>query len=133
MTTQSRETEVFSYNIDVLDDTCPSRRVLDLLANKWTVLVIYALSSGTKRNGELQRLVLGITQKMLTQTLRELECNGIVARTVYPVVPPMVEYNLTAMGQTLIEPLKTLCNWAMQHIPEVEASRARFADNKGVN
>lgn len=85
------------------------RRTLDLVADKWTALVILTLTQDTKRYSELHRTIGGISQKMLTQTLRKLEQSGLIQRKVYPVVPPMVEYSLTPLGQTLIEPLKSLC------------------------
>lgn len=116
---------------NVCNAECPSRQVLDLIADKWTAIIIYRLSQGTKRYSELQREINGISQKMLTQTVRRLERDGIVARKVYAVVPPMVEYTLTSLGETLIEPLCKLCNWAETHIPEVEESRHSY-DNKGV-
>ena len=112
--------------ISVCNAECPSRQVLDLIADKWTAIVIYCLSKGTKRYSELQREIGGISQKMLTQTLRSLERDGLVNRMVYPVVPPMVEYSLTPLGETLIEPLCQLCKWAETHIPEVEAARDRY-------
>lgn len=112
--------------ISVCNAECPSRQVLDLIADKWTAIVIYCLSKGTRRYSELQREIGGISQKMLTQTLRSLERDGIVSRMVYPVVPPMVEYSLTPLGETLIEPLCQLCKWAETHIPEVEAARDRY-------
>jgi DNA-binding HxlR family transcriptional regulator len=111
----------------VLDGSCGSLKVLDLVADKWTALVIYALAGGTLRYGELQRTVRGVSQKMLTQTLRALERDGLVRRTVYPVVPPRVEYDLTPLGRTLIEPLSALCHWAERHFPEVEKARAARA------
>ena len=89
---------------DLMSATCPTRRVLDLIADKWTTLVIYLLSDGTKRYGELQKAIGGISQKMLTQTLRRLEEDGLVKRTVFPVVPPRTEYELTPLGRTLQEP-----------------------------
>jgi DNA-binding HxlR family transcriptional regulator len=107
----------------VLDDTCPSRRLLELVARKWTALVICVLGGGTLRYGELQARVGGVSQKVLTQTLRLLERHGLVARTVYPVVPPRVEYALTPLGRTLRRPLKALCRWAEEHLPDVEATR----------
>ena len=110
---------------DLMSATCPTRRVLDLVADKWTTLVIYLLSDGTMRYGELQKAIGGISQKMLTQTLRRLEEDGLVKRTVFPVVPPRTEYELTPLGRTLQEPLKALCAWAVQHMGEVERHRAR--------
>jgi DNA-binding HxlR family transcriptional regulator len=110
---------------DLMSATCPTRRVLDLVADKWTTLVIYLLSDGTKRYGELQKAIGGISQKMLTQTLRRLEEDGLVKRTVFPVVPPRTEYELTPLGRTLQEPLKALCAWAVQHMGEVEQAREK--------
>ena len=114
---------------DVLDEQCPSRAVLDRIADKWTSLVIYTLSDGTKRYGELERSIGGISQKMLTQTLRSLEDDGLVERKVYPVVPPHVEYSLTPLGRTLNEPLTAVCRWAEKHLPQLMANRKR-ADSR---
>lgn len=109
---------------NVLNPNCGSRRVLDLIADKWTMLVIYALARDTRRYGQLQREIGGITQKMLTQTLRKMEEDGLVKRTVYPVIPPKVEYSLTELGETLLEPLSAVCRWAESHMNEVERARA---------
>jgi DNA-binding HxlR family transcriptional regulator len=114
----------------VLDPECDSRKVLDRIADKWTALIIHVLSSGTKRHGELRRQISGVSQKMLTQTLRSLENDGIVNRKVYPVVPPMVEYSLTPLGRSLIEPLEAICRWAEEHLPELEAARERAREAK---
>jgi DNA-binding HxlR family transcriptional regulator len=114
-----------SLNGSVLDAQCPSRLVLDRIADKWTALIIQVLAQGTKRYVELQRDIGGISQKMLTQTLRSLERDGLVQRTVYPVVPPKVEYSLTRLGRTLIEPLQGLCGWSEKHLHELQANRAR--------
>lgn len=119
-----------SPKLNVCDADCPSRQVLDLIADKWTAIIIYQLAQNTKRYSELQREINGISQKMLTQTLRRLERDGIVERKVYAVIPPMVEYSLTPLGKTLIEPLCKLCKWAETHIPEVEAARHLY-DRKG--
>jgi DNA-binding HxlR family transcriptional regulator len=110
---------------NVLDPECNSSKVLARIADKWTALIIHVLSSGTKRHNELRRQIAGVSQKMLTQTLRSLENDGIVYRKVYPVVPPMVEYSLTPLGRSLIEPLEAICQWAEKHLPELEAARAR--------
>jgi DNA-binding HxlR family transcriptional regulator len=109
----------------VLEPQCPSRLVLDRIADKWTALVIQILARGTMRYAELQRAIGGISQKMLTQTLRSLERDGLVQRKVHPVVPPKVEYSLTTLGRTLIEPLHTLCRWSEKHLAELQANRAR--------
>lgn len=123
---------------NVLSAQCPTRAVLDLIADKWTTLVIYLLSQGTKRYGHLQREIGGISQKMLTQTLRNLEQDGLVKRVIYPEVPPRTEYSLTPLGETLRMPLGSLCEWAETHIAEVERARvaaarhhARAAENPG--
>ena len=110
---------------NVFKAECGSQQVLDLVADKWTALVIYALAQGTKRYSELQREIGGVSQKMLTQTLRSLERDGLVERKVYPVVPPKVEYSLTTLGRTLIEPLRAICKWAEAHLDQLLAARAR--------
>jgi DNA-binding HxlR family transcriptional regulator len=107
----------------ILDAECPTLKVLDVIANKWTVLVIYALSRGTSRHSQLRESIRGVSQKMLTQTLRRLETDGLVRREIYPVVPPKVEYSLTPLGETLIEPLTAICHWAEAHLAEMEAAR----------
>ncbi len=100
-----------------------TRVVLDLITDKWVISVIYSLSEGTKRFGRLEREVCGVSQKMLTQTLRGLERDGLIRRKVYPVVPPRVEYSLTPLGRTLVEPLTALRDWAVAHRDEVEIAR----------
>lgn len=107
------------------------RQTLDLVSDKWVVAVLYVLSRGTKRYGELQREIGEVSQRMLTRTLRDLEYNGLVQRKVYPTVPPMVEYSLTPLGETLVEPLKILCQWSIEHFHEVEA--ARHNNDSGIN
>jgi DNA-binding HxlR family transcriptional regulator len=113
-----------SLKPNVFDENCGSQQVLSLIANKWTALVVCTLAQDTKRYNELQREIGGISQKMLTQTLRNLEKNGLVERKVYPVVPPKVEYSLTPLGETLTELLQAVCQWAEQHLPELNAARA---------
>jgi DNA-binding HxlR family transcriptional regulator len=107
-----------------LNPNCSSRRVLELIADKWTILVIYVLARGTRRYGQIQRDIGGITQKMLTQTLRRMEEDGLVTRIIYPVIPPKVEYTLTELGKTLLEPLSAICRWAETHLDEVEQARS---------
>jgi DNA-binding HxlR family transcriptional regulator len=109
----------------VLDPQCPSRVVLDRIADKWTALIIQVLARGTMRYAALRREIGGISQKMLTQTLRSLERDGLVQRKVHPVIPPRVDYALTRLGRTLIEPLQALCRWSEKHLPELQANRAR--------
>ena len=108
---------------NVLSQSCESRRALDRIADKWTCLIVYALLDGPRRHGELKRTIEGISQKMLTQTLRSMETDGLVKRTVVDVIPPHVEYGLTPLGQTLSDPLVAICHWAMDHLPELQASR----------
>jgi DNA-binding HxlR family transcriptional regulator len=101
-----------SLQLSPLDANCPSRRALDLIADKWTSLVIYILRDGPQRYTQLKRQIGGISQKMLTQTLRKLEEEGLVTRTVYPTAPPAVEYALTPLGETFLQPLLGLLDWA---------------------
>jgi DNA-binding HxlR family transcriptional regulator len=114
-----------SARASVLKPQCPSRIVLDRIADKWTALIIQVLANGTRRYAALQREIGGISQKMLTQTLRSLERDGLVLRKVHPVVPPKVEYSLTRLGRTLIDPLNGLCRWSERHLPELQANRIR--------
>ncbi len=105
---------------------CPSQAVLEVLANKWTTLVLCALESGELRFGELRRRVQGVTQKMLTQTLRALERDGLVTRTVYPTTPPSVGYRLTALGLSAAELHDKIVAWAVEHALEIGESRERY-------
>lgn len=107
-------------------EPCPLRDVLDRVGDKWSVLVVLCLSEGTHRFNGLRRRIDGISQRMLTETLRQLERDGIVRRTVYPQVPPRVEYDLTELGRTLIEPLDALNSWAERHRPTITAARAAY-------
>ncbi|MEU5565524.1 winged helix-turn-helix transcriptional regulator [Micromonospora musae] len=101
---------------DVLEESCTTRQALERLASKWRVLLIYALLAGPQRHSELRRRVAGITQKVLTATLRDMEHDGLVERRVLKDTPPQhVEYALTALGKTLQEPLAAICAWATEH------------------
>jgi DNA-binding HxlR family transcriptional regulator len=111
-------------------DYCPSRAAIDMIADKWTVLVICALIGNVRRYNELQRTVGNITQKVLTDTLRKLERDGLVTRTVYPVVPPKVEYELTELGNSLVPLIMNLFNWAESNMNEVEIARERYSGQK---
>lgn len=114
----------------VLDSHPYLRQTLSLVADKWVVAVLYILSQGTKRYGEIQKEVGDISQRMLTKTLRDLERNGLVHRQVYPVVPLMVEYSLTSLGKSLIEVVKNLCNWSIDNFQQVEIARQSYDDAK---
>lgn len=109
-----------------MEECPPELHLIDAISGKWTVLVVYLLSDKTIRYGELRKLIGGISQKVLTQTLRGLERNGVVRRTVYPVVPPQVEYSLTRLGKSLIGVLTGVCMWAKTHYDEVELARKRY-------
>jgi DNA-binding HxlR family transcriptional regulator len=111
---------------DVYLKQCPCREVLDMVASKWTALAIGALEGGPRRFGEIRRHIEGITQKMLTQTLRTLTRDGLVTRTVYPTVPLRVEYELTPLGRSLVLPLRTLREWSEHHIDLIESARADY-------
>ena len=111
---------------DVYASACPTRQMLDRIGDKWTVLVIGLLEKKPMRFSELRRSIGGISQKMLTQTLRQLERDGLINRTLYPEIPPRVEYRLTALGETLCAPIAALCWWAESHIGEVTAAQAVY-------
>jgi DNA-binding HxlR family transcriptional regulator len=111
--------------ISVLNANCASRRVLDLLSDKWTTLVLRALERGTQRFGVLKRRIEGISQKMLTQTLRRLETSGLINRSAQQIVPPVVEYSLTPLGQSLLPALDALVYWAEANFHAVEAAWRR--------
>src|SRR5690349_14744924 len=102
------------------------RAILDRICNKWTLLVVATLDQGTLRFSDLIQQVPGISQRMLTLTLRNLERDGLVGRTVYAEVPPRVEYTLTPVGKSLIPPALALAGWAIEHVPHIEASREAY-------
>ena len=106
--------------------TCRAREVLQRVGDKWSVLAIDLLGQGTMRFSELHRAIDGITARMLTVTLRGLERDGIVTRTIHPVIPPRVEYALTPMGRTLLDTIGQLVTWADSHLPEIDAARAAY-------
>jgi DNA-binding HxlR family transcriptional regulator len=119
METETRFEGVYAAN-------CPTRQVLDHISDKWTPLIILLLADGPKRFSQLRRSIAGISQKMLTQTLRSLERNGLVNRTIYPEVPPRVEYQLTPLGETLCAPLAAIVNWSESYIGDVLAAQAAY-------
>ncbi|MCU1688314.1 MAG: transcriptional regulator, HxlR family [Jatrophihabitantaceae bacterium] len=107
------------------------RGILDRIGDKWTLLVVATLRGERQRFTELQQHIPGISQRMLTLTLRHLERDGLVGRTVFAEVPPRVEYELTPMGRTLIEPAVTLAEWAVEHNPDIEASHQAYDTREG--
>lgn len=98
---------------------------LELVSEKWFVLVMAELRHGVRRYSELRRAIPAVSQRMLTRTLRNMERDGLVRRAVYPVVPPRTEYSLTPLGVSLLEPLRVLCLWAQDHYPKIQAARRR--------
>jgi DNA-binding HxlR family transcriptional regulator len=110
---------------NVLDPDCPSRVVLDRIAEKWTGLVVLALGEETLRFTALRARIGGVAPKVLTQSLRALERDGLLERRVYAEVPPRVEYTLTELGRSLREPLEAVQSWAEQHVSAVLAARGR--------
>lgn len=110
---------------NIFDEHSGPRQLLERIADRWTAMIICALSDGPKRYSELRREIGGVSHKMLSQTLRSLEGDGLVQRTVYPLIPPKVEYRLTPLGETLSEPLNAIRTWAETHCDELEAARAR--------
>ena len=112
---------------EVYMGNCPTRQILDRIADKWTTLLIGMLAQHeTLRFNELKRMIGGISQKMLTQTLRDMERDGLVKRTMYAEIPPRVEYALTPLGKTLCGPIAALTQWAHDHIEEVKRAQAAF-------
>jgi DNA-binding HxlR family transcriptional regulator len=105
---------------------CQGREVLGRIGDKWSLYVIHLLGGGTRRFSELRRHIGGITPRMLTVTIRSLERDGLISRTVYPVVPPRVEYALTPLGQSLLQAATTILLWADTHQADLAAARARY-------
>jgi DNA-binding HxlR family transcriptional regulator len=125
MTAQQRRDEA-RVEFDAYLAECPSRKLLDRIADKWVALVVKALVDGPKRYSEVSHQLAGISQKMLTQTLRGLERDGVLTRTVTPSVPVRVDYELTPLGESLSDVLGQLKMWAEQHMPEVDLARADY-------
>ena len=121
---QRRERDRAKYNVFLAE--CPSRQLLDRLSDKWVSLVVQSLADGAQRYSEIARSVAGVSQKMLTQTLRGLERDGFVAREVTPSVPVRVDYRLTDLGGSLLPVMRAVVDWAEQHMDDVHAARAEF-------
>jgi DNA-binding HxlR family transcriptional regulator len=128
MTRRARQegTNVIPGNLHVAEDCRAVSEVLARVGDKWTVLVVSMLGDGPKRFNEIRRGLGSISQRMLTLTLRALERDGLVTRTVYPTIPPRVEYELTKLGHSLLEPVSGLGLWARQNRSAIEAARRRF-------
>ena len=115
---------------NILESDPYLRQTINLISDKWVVAVLYILSSGTKRYGEIQQEIGNISQRMLTRTLRDLERNGLIHRQVYPVVPSMVEYSLTSLCISLSEVTKNFCDWSRNNFEQVEVARENFDNLK---
>ena len=116
---------------NIFSSACPSRRVMAVLAEKWTLLIVTTLAEGPKRTAEIRRSVDGISEKMLIQTLRKLEGYALVSRKSYPEVPPRVEYALTPLGATLRQLVRALVAWSGDHLAEVDLARAAYDAKNG--
>jgi DNA-binding HxlR family transcriptional regulator len=113
-------------NVDVYAKDCPSRQILDRIGDTWSVLIVGSLAGGSRRYTELAKHIEGISPKMLTQTLRALERDGLIGRTVHAVVPPRVDYALTPLGRSLLDLVGALEAWAEGHIGDVLDARAKY-------
>ncbi|MEC0176781.1 MULTISPECIES: helix-turn-helix domain-containing protein [Paenibacillus] len=111
---------------DISLSNCGYSKVLDIISNKWSALVIYAMEDGKIRYGEMLRRVEGISKKMLTQTVRKLERDGVVQRHITPTVPLSVEYSLTTLGETLLQPMKELRQWGRENYTQVVEARVKY-------
>lgn len=109
-----------------VDPQCPVRDVLDRIGDKWSMLVLVTLAKGPHRFSALQRAIADISKRMLTQTLRDLERDGLISRTVFPTKPPSVEYTLTPLGDTLLEPLSVLVDWANRSYETIKNARSTY-------
>jgi DNA-binding HxlR family transcriptional regulator len=118
------------YPPNVLNEMCPSRQALEIIADKWATLVLVSIARGINRHNRMLREIGGISKKMLAQTLRKLEQNGIINRKVYPVVPPMVEYSLTPIGKELLEPVSMLGAWAEKNSDAVLKAREVYEERQ---
>jgi DNA-binding HxlR family transcriptional regulator len=121
---QRRDEQKIVYNAFL--ESCPTRQVMATVGDKWAALIVNALADGPRRHGELRTTIAGSSQKMLTQTLRSLERDGIVSRTVTPSVPVRVDYELTDLGRDLLPLLAALKNWAEREFPRIERARAEY-------
>jgi DNA-binding HxlR family transcriptional regulator len=111
---------------DVFDPDCPTRLVLDRIGDKWTVLAVLLLSSGPLRFTELRDGIGKVAPKVLTQTLRRLQRDGLVSREIFAEVPPRVVYTLTPMGESLIGPIQAVSDWAEEHMPAISAAQNSY-------
>ncbi len=117
---------------DVMSPDCPSRSIMQRMGDKWTPLVFLALEAGPRRFSALRQDIGGVTPKVLTQTLRSLERDGLLTRTIYPEIPPRVEYELTELGTTLLGPFEIVRDWAQGHAEKIIRARINYDEiNEG--
>lgn len=116
---------------DISLTVCSYSHVLEIVSNKWTALVLYAMEGGTIRYGEMKRRIEGISEKMLTQTLKQLERDGLAKRELKPSVPPIAEYSLTLLGESLIPCMRMLKDWAKEHYGAVKRAREQYEGGMG--
>lgn len=121
---QRRKQQQIAYNAYVAE--CPSRQVLDAISDKWVTLVLSALADGPQRYSDLARQIAGVSQKMLTQTLRTLERDGLLTRTITPSVPVRVDYELTTLGQTILPVVAAIKQWSEAHIEQIHKARRAY-------
>jgi DNA-binding HxlR family transcriptional regulator len=131
MVTKATANAIRAERGDAYDPLCPTRQVLDRIGDKWTVLVVGALADGPLRFTQLRLAVGGVAAKVLTQTLRALERDGLITRHVYAQVPPRVDYELTDLGQTLHDPIKAVRDWAEVHMRAVVGAREAYDEQHG--
>jgi DNA-binding HxlR family transcriptional regulator len=115
-----------AYEGDLFDPDCPTRLVLDRIGDKWTVLVVLLLSDGPMRFSDLRGHLGRVAPKVLTQTLRRMERDGLVSRAIFAEVPPRVEYTLTELGHSLIKPISVIGDWAEVHVHQITAAQAAY-------
>jgi DNA-binding HxlR family transcriptional regulator len=115
-----------AYEGDLFDSDCPTRLVLDRIGDKWTVLVVLLLSDGPMRFTDLRGHLGRVAPKVLTQTLRRMERDGLLTRKIFAEVPPRVEYTLTDLGHSLIEPISVIGDWAEVHVHQITAAQAAY-------
>lgn len=125
-TTAAQRREHARTEYDAFIAACPTRKLLDRLSDKWVTLIMAALAGGSLRYGDLSRKIAGVSQKMLTQTLRSLERDGLVSRSVTPTVPVRVDYELTELGMSLQAVMRAVKHWAETNIESVEAARTAY-------
>jgi DNA-binding HxlR family transcriptional regulator len=127
---RQERTSLSPSNLDVPEECRTVSEVLDRVGDKWSVLVVATLGDGAKRFSELRRSIASISQRMLTLTLRGLERDGLISRTVFPTIPPRVDYELTELGRSLLRPARSLGSWARENRSRIRQARARY-DAKG--